>query len=104
MPPATGNELFAICRDIVNEAFVANEVQRMTIAIEQTNDRLQVHLRADQENPELASLASKTLEDLAAQERLFCLEGSIRIHHNSATELAITICVPVGRQSVSDAA
>jgi hypothetical protein len=63
-----------------------------------------LHLRADHENPELASLASKTLEDLAAHERLFCLEGSIKIHHDSAGELAITISVPVGRQSVSDAA
>jgi signal transduction histidine kinase len=104
MPPVTGNEVFAICRDIVNEAFVANDVKKMTIAMEQTSDLLQLHLRTDQENPELASLASRTLEDLAAQERLFCLEGSVRIHHDSATELAITICVPIARQSVPNAA
>jgi signal transduction histidine kinase len=104
VPPATANELFSVCRDVVNEIFASNGIKNMTIALEQTHDALRLHLRANQEKLELASLASKALDSLSVHERLFCVDGSVETQHDPVKGLVITLSVPLSRQPVPRAA
>jgi signal transduction histidine kinase len=101
LAPAAANELFALCRDIVNEIFAPNGITEATLAMEQTNEVIRLHLRTDQKNPELVSLASQALDDLSVHERLFCVDGSVEIQQDPAKGLAITLSLPVSRQPVS---
>jgi signal transduction histidine kinase len=104
LPPAAANELFAICRDIVNEVFATNGITEVTIAVEQAHEVLQLHLRTNQKNPELESLASKAMDALSVHERLFCVDGSVATHQDPAKGLSITLSLPVSRQLVCHAA
>jgi len=104
LPPAAATELFAICRDIVNEFFAPNGITEATIAVEQTHQMLHLHLRTNQKNPELASLASKALDALSVHERLFCLDGFVEIQQDPVKGVAITLSLPVNRQPVAHAA
>jgi len=104
IPPATANEIFAICRDIVHEVFATNGIKKLTIAVEQSHDWVRVRLRADQENQELTASASRTLDALSVHERLFCVDGSVETREDPANRLAITLSVPTHHQPVSHAA
>jgi len=104
LPPAAANELFALCRDIVNEVFASNGITEVTIAVEPTDEMLRLHLRTNQKNPEMASLASKALDALSVHERMFCVDGTVEIQQDPAKSLTITLSLPVGRQPVAHAA
>src|ERR1700722_15339769 len=104
LPPVAANELFSICRDIVNEVFGPNGVTEATLAVEQTDDQVRLHLRTQQQNLAQAPLISKALDALSIHERLFCLDGSIETQQDPAAGLAISLSVPVSRQAVSHAA
>jgi signal transduction histidine kinase len=104
IPPATANEIFAICRDIVHEVFASSGTKKLTIAVEQSHDLVRVRLRADEENSELTASASRTLDALSVHERLFCVDGSVETQEDPANRLVITLSVPNCRQPVSHAA
>lgn len=104
LPPAAANEVFAVCRDIVNEVFASNGITEITIAVEQTEQALSLHLRTGQKVSELAPLVSKALDALSVHERLFCLDGSVVSHEDPAAEVTITLSLPLSRQPVSHAA
>ncbi|HEV7927153.1 MAG TPA: histidine kinase [Verrucomicrobiae bacterium] len=104
LPPMAANELFAICRDIVNEIFGSNGVTEATLTVEQTDELVRLELRAAPQNPELGPLISKALDALSIHERLFCLDGSLETQQEPAQGLAITLSIPVSRETVSHAA
>jgi signal transduction histidine kinase len=104
LPPFAANELFAICRDILSEVFGPNGITEAILAVEQTHDRVHLHLRTPQQNPALAPLIAKALDALSIHERLFCLDGSVETHQDPAQGLAITLSMPASRQAVSQAA
>ncbi len=103
LAPSAANELFAICRDVISEAFAPNGITEATIAVEQTPDLLRLQVRAHEKNPALAPLASAALDALSIHERLFCLDGSVETYQD-AQGLAITLAIPLSRQTVSHAA
>jgi signal transduction histidine kinase len=104
LPPASANELFAVCRDIVNEVFASNGVTEATIVVEQENEALRVLLGCKENNPELASVVSKAMDALSVHERLLCLDGAVEINQDSLHGVAITLSLPVNRQPLSRAA
>jgi signal transduction histidine kinase len=63
-----------------------------------------LELRAAPQNPELGPLISKALDALSIHERLFCLDGSLETQQEPAQGLAITLSIPVSRETVSHAA
>lgn len=103
LPPSAANELFALCRDIVNEFLAPNRVTEATIALEQTPELLRLRVRVNEKNSALAPLAAKALDALSVHERLFCLDGDVEIQ-NDAKGVAITMSLRAGRQPVSHAA
>jgi signal transduction histidine kinase len=102
--PAAANELFAVCRDIVNEVFASNGITEATIAVEKKDEVLRVHLCCNQSNPELPSVISKALDALSVHERLLCLDGSVEINQDPVKGVAITLSLPMSRQPVAHAA
>jgi signal transduction histidine kinase len=104
LPASSANELFAICRDLFSEILAPNGLTEAAIAVEQTEDLLRLHLRVQEKNPALAALAAKALDTLSIHERLFCVDGGVEIHQDSAGGLAITLSLPVSRPKVSHAA
>jgi two-component system, NarL family, sensor histidine kinase UhpB len=104
LPPIAANELFAICRDIVSEIFAPNGITEATFALEQTHDQVRVHLRTPQQDTLLMPLISQGLDALSIHERLFCLDGAVKTHQDSAEGLAITLSLPTSQQAVSHAA
>jgi signal transduction histidine kinase len=104
LPASAANELFSICRDIVNEFLAPNGIKEATIALEQTEEQVRLHVCIQEINPALAPLASKALDALSAHERLYCLDGTVEIRDDAVKGLAITLSMPVGRMAVSHAA
>jgi signal transduction histidine kinase len=104
LPPVAANELFTICRDIVNEVFGPNGVTEATLALEQTDELVRLHLRTQQQKPEQAPLISKALDALSIHERLFCIDGTVETQQDSVQGLAVTLSIPASRQAVSHAA
>jgi signal transduction histidine kinase len=104
LPPAAANELFSICRDVIEFALVPNGVSEVTIQLEQTANLLRLFLRADEKSAGQESAASKALDDLAINERLFCLDGGVQVVHEPGQGLALILTVPVSGEAVSHAA
>lgn len=104
LPASSADEIFAICRDLVSEFLAPNGVTEATIALEQTNNQLRLHLRVNEKNPALASLAAKALDALSIHERLFCVDGRVEVHEDSVKGLLITLSLPTSRPPVSRAA
>lgn len=104
LPPSAGNEVFNICRDIMSEILAPNRVEEAAIALEQTHDRLRVHLRVKDKKPGLAALAAKALETFSMRERLFCLNGAVEVNEEPGKGLVITLSVPANARAVPDAA
>lgn len=104
LPPAAANELFAICRDVINEVFAPNGITAAVVVLEQSHDLFRLHLRVHEKNQTLAPLASKALDALSVRERLFCVDGSLETRQDPAEGFAITLSLPVSREAVSHAA
>jgi signal transduction histidine kinase len=104
LPPAAANELFAICRDIVNEVFASQGITEATISVDQTDQLLRISFHGNKSNPELPSGISKALDALSVHERLLCLDGSVEINQDSVEGVAITLALPVNRAPLSHAA
>jgi len=104
LAPVAANELFSICRDIVNEVFGPNSVTEATLALEQTEELVRLRLHTQQQDPTQAPLISKALDALSIHERLFCLDGAVESSQDPAQGLTITLSIPVNRLAVSHAA
>jgi two-component system sensor histidine kinase UhpB len=104
LPLSAANELFSICRDIVSDVLAPNGITEATIALEQTNNLLRLHVRVNHDNPALGPLASKALDALSVHERLFCVDGGIEVHEDGGKGLVITLSLPASRPTVSRAA
>lgn len=104
LPTPAGNELFNTTRDIVSEILAPNGVEEAAIALEQTHDRVCVHVRVNEKKPGLAAAASKALETLSAHDRLFCMDGEIEVHEEPDKGLTITMAVPANPRAVPCAA
>jgi signal transduction histidine kinase len=104
LPPSAANELFSICRDVIELVLVQHGVTEVTIQLEHTHDLLRLHLRADEKSAAQAPVACKALDALSIHERLSYLDGSVEINQEPDQGLALILAVPFSRQPVSHAA
>ena len=104
LPPSAANELFAICRDIIQEVIVPNGATAVTIQLEPGEDLLRLHLRAEEKNGRPEAALCEALDALSVHERLFCLDGGLETNQEAGRGLALVLCVPASRQTVSHAA
>jgi signal transduction histidine kinase len=104
LPASAANELFSICRDIVNEFLAPNGIKETTITLEQTEEMVRLQVRVSETNAALATTASKVLDALSANERMFCVDGGVEIQEDAVKGLEINLTIPASRQPVSHAA
>jgi len=99
------NEIYSVCRDIVNELFAAQGVTEAKIALEEKDEFVRVHISTTEKISTLAMAAPRKLEDLLANDRLFCLGGTVDVSPgNSDGVFAVSLAVPSHRVPVSHAA
>jgi signal transduction histidine kinase len=97
LPPFTANELFAICREIVADILVPAGVPRVEIELEQKEEAVVLHVRANDSRPGQESMTEKALDAVAVHERLLCLDGTAEFYPATDAGFVLTLSVPAGR-------
>ena len=104
MPASAANELFCICRDIVSEFLAPNGIKEATIALEQTDETVRLRVRVIETIPTLGQIASKALDALSVNDRMFCVDGGVQLQEDAVKGLEISLSIPASRQPGTNAA
>ncbi len=97
VPEFAGNELFAICREIVTDFFIPAKVAKVKIELEQQDGIIRFHIRPDSSGTGKQALTEGIVEAVAVHERLQCLDGSAELTPLANSEPTLTMSVPASR-------
>jgi signal transduction histidine kinase len=97
LEPFAANELFGICREIIADIFVPAGVARVEIELEEQDGAVRLHLRANDDALGQDRIDEGTLEDIAVNERLHCLDGTAELSYSAHTGSVVTLSVPANR-------
>ncbi len=105
IPQTAANEIFSVCRDIVNELFAPHGVKEATITLEEADEFVRFRIATVEKASTLAMAAPRKLDELLVHDRLFCLSGTVDATPVGTSGLfAVVLSIPSHRVAVPHAA
>ena len=93
LPSAAGNEVFALCREIVTDFFAPSGVTQIGIELEQTNHWLRLRLVVLATKADSLPIPVHGLEPLLMQDRLICVDGNAEVDAQPGKGFSVTLCL-----------
>jgi signal transduction histidine kinase len=94
MDVLAANELFAICRELVAEVLAPAGVSGVEIGLEQDGEIVHLHLRVADGEAGRKLFSGQTLDGLAAQDRLSCVDGTLELDYPAEGGCVLTLSAP----------
>ncbi|HEX3717352.1 MAG TPA: histidine kinase [Verrucomicrobiae bacterium] len=104
LPPVAANEVFTLCREIVNDVFAPNGVIGVAIDLEQAPNLVRLQLRVLSTRAGATPLTTQALDALSIHERLMCLDGNAVVDEHPGKGFAVTVFLQATRHDVPSAA
>jgi signal transduction histidine kinase len=104
LAPIAANEVFTLCREIVDDIFAPNGVTEVGIDLEQAPNLVRLQIRVLSTRAGSSPLTTQALDALSIHERLMCLDSNAVVDEHPGKGFTVTIFLQVSRHDIHSVA
>jgi signal transduction histidine kinase len=104
LQPVAANEVFTLCREIVDDIFAPCGVTGVAVELEQAPNLVRLQLRVQSTRLGSTPLTTQALDALSIHERLMCLDGNAAIDEHPGKGFTVTLFLQASRHDMPSAA